>query len=76
MESISHGGRPVSGFALGYPPSTGLGAVSGGVCVPPLIAGIGFGAGVAALAHYFRAPTWGVVVSGVGTGIATWAALR
>lgn len=48
----------------------------GGVLVPAWVAGAGAGAGVALLADRLGAPTWGTAVGGVGTAIATWAALR
>lgn len=86
MENISFGGRMVAGFPIDqsavirdspfFRDRCGLDGPDSGVRIPPVLAGIGAGIGVGALAHFLCAPTWGTAVSGVGTALGVWGALR
>ena len=78
MESISRGGRRMSGFSLG---ELDLGKREpGGVFLPAWVAGISAGMTATQLAMWagFPLPPKGVLSSlvGIGTGLAVWANLR
>jgi hypothetical protein len=65
METISFGGRPVQGFALG---------ASGGVSSPgasPAFAAVMAGATAGLLVYTFKGPLWGSILAGSGVAFVT-----
>ena len=70
METISLGGRPAAGFALGQPVGVGEGGV-----VSPRYASVMTGAAAGLFAYVLHAPVWGAVVVGAGAAIITKASI-
>jgi hypothetical protein len=66
METISLGGRPVAGFAVGQSSQAAI--------IPhasPAFAALMTGATVGLAAYVFKAPLWGSILAGSGAAAAT-----
>jgi hypothetical protein len=73
METISMGGRPVAGFAVGEIGLAGEGAPPG--TVSPRYAALMTGAAAGLLAHALDAPLWGDIAVGVVAAVVTKASI-
>ena len=66
LQTVSLGGRPVRGFALGDPSPAGA-----EVTATPAIAALAVGATAGLLANLLKAPLWGAILAGAGAAVTT-----